>query len=95
MPFLSQTINWGSVKDNPALNRQLALAYTTTAIIVNLKVSKYYTDGMQKPHMDPPANSQFNNNFEIGDIFVRTDADKAWIMTSRVDLDNVIWKLIT
>ncbi len=95
MPFLSQTINWGSVKDNPALNRQLALAYTTTAIIVNIKVSKYYTDGDQKPHMDPPANSQFNNNFEIGDIFVRTDADKAWIMTSRVDLDNVTWTLIT
>ena len=97
MPTLIQNFNWGSSlrNDNPELVRQLATAYSDTAQAVNTKISKYFTDGIQKPHMNPPANSDFNKNFEIGDIFVRTDTDTAWIMTSRTTSNAVTWKLIT
>lgn len=97
MPTLIQNFNWGtSVRnENPELNRQLSIAYLNTAIAVNGKVSKYFTDGDQKPHMNPPANDQFNKNFEIGDVFIRTDTDTAWMMTSRTSSDIVVWTLIT
>ncbi len=97
MPTLSNNFNWGKAlfNDNPELTRQLAQAYTQTALIVNGKVSKYVTDGDQKPNVDPPANSDFNKNFEIGDIYVRIDTDSAWIMTSRTNANAVTWKLIT
>jgi len=97
MPNLIQTFNWGSTlkNNNPELYRQLSTAYTNTAIIVNVKVSKYFTDGLQKPHMNPPANDPFNINFEIGDVFVRTDTDQAWMMTSRTTSSAVTWTLIT
>lgn len=97
MPTLQQNFNWGSAlrNDNPELNRQLATAYSDTAQVVNTKVSKYTTDGLQKPNVDPPANSDFNKNFEIGDIYVRTDTDSAWIMTSRTTSNAVTWTLIT
>ncbi len=97
MPTLIQNFNWGSAlrNENPELTRQLSTAYTETALVVNTKVSKYFTDGDQKPNVDPPANSQFNKNFEIGDIYVRTDTDSAWIMTSRTTANAVTWKIIT
>ena len=97
MPTLITNFNWGSAlrNENPELTRQLSEAYTDTANAVNTKVSKYTTDGVRKPHVAPPANSQFNKNFEIGDIYVRTDNNRAWIMTSRVDAEQVTWTLIT
>ena len=97
MPTLIQNFNWGAAlrNDNPDLVRQLATAYSDTAQVVNVKVSKYFTDGVQKPHTNPPANSQFNQNFEIGDIFVRTDTNTAWIMTSRTTSNAVTWTQIT
>lgn len=97
MPALIQNFNWGAAlrNSNPELTRQLATAYTDTAQIVNGKVSKYYTDGIQKPHVDPPANDQFNANFEIVDIYVRTDTNTAWIMTSRTTSNAVTWTKIT
>ena len=97
MPTLITNYNWGSSikNDNPALTRQLSQAYTDTATVVNTKVSKYVTDGIQKPNVDPPASSDFNKNFEIGDIYVRTDTDSAWIMTSRTSSLAVTWTIIT
>lgn len=97
MPTLIENYNWGSAiaNQNPLLVRQLSEAYNDTALVVNTKVSRYVTDGVQRPHMNPPANDQFNNNFEIGDIFVRTDTDQAWIMTSRTTANAVTWTLIT
>ncbi len=97
MPTLITNFNWGtSLRNaNPELTRQLSEAYQKTAFAVNSKVSKYVTDGDQNPDVDPPANSQFNKNFEIGDIYVRTDTDTAWIMTSRTTSDAVTWTLIT
>ncbi len=97
MPTLITTFNWGGAlrNDNPELARQLSDAYTNTANVVNVKVSKYFTDGKTKPNVDPPASSQFNMNFEIGDIYVRTDTDTAWIMTSRTSSIAVTWTQIT
>ncbi len=97
MPTLINNFNWGRAveNENPNLVRQLSQAYTDTALVVNTKVSKYVTDGNQKPNVDPPANSQFNNNFEIGDIYVRIDTNKAWIMTSRTTSNAVTWTIIT
>ena len=97
MPTLISTFNWGSAirNNNPELARQLSQAYSDTAQTVNTKISKYVTDGIQKPNVDPPASSDFNKNFEIGDIYVRTDTDSAWIMTSRTTSTDVIWTIIT
>jgi hypothetical protein len=97
MPTLITNFNWGSSlrNANPELTRQLADAYTSTALCVNTKVSKYVTDGVQRPHANPPANSDFNKNFELGDIYVRSDTNAAWIMTSRTTSNAVTWTLIT
>lgn len=91
MPSLLTRFNFGaSLKDNPDLNRQLDQIYTTIAQIVNGKVSKLILAAS-----DPPANDQVNKNFEIGDIAVRMDNNKAWIMTSRTSDLIVNWQLIT
>lgn len=97
MPNLPTNYNWGTslVNNNPELTRQLSSAYGSTARAVNTKISKYTTDGVQRPHVDPPANDQFNQNFEIADIYVRTDTDTAWIMTSRTTSSAVTWTQIT
>ncbi len=97
MPILVSNFNWGMAlrNENPELARQLSQAYNQTAEAVNSKVSKYVTNGTTLPNVDPPANSQFNQSFEIGDIYVRTDTNTAWIMTSRTTSNAVTWKLIT
>lgn len=97
MPTLIQNFNWGNAlrNANPELMRQLSVAYSNIALAVNSKVSKYTTDGILKPHVNPPASSDFNKNFDIGDIYVRTDTDTAWIMTSRTTDIAVTWKQIT
>ncbi len=97
MPTLQQNFNWGSsvINDNPELTRQLSAAYQSTAYAVNTKISKYVTNGTTLPNVDPPANSDFNRNFDIGDIYVRTDTDTAWIMTSRTNANIVVWSQIT
>lgn len=96
MPRLTQDFNWGKEQsDNPLLYRQLSEAYSDTAGVVNTKISKYITNGTSKPNVDPPANDQFNKNWEIGDIYVRTDTNKAWIMTSRTTQEAVTWTQIT
>ena len=97
MPTLITNYNWGASlrNENPELTRQLANSYSDIANVMNTKVSKYTTDGVQRPHVNPPANSEFNKNFEIGDIYVRTDTDTAWIMSSRTTANAVTWKQIT
>lgn len=92
MPTLIIDFNWGMAlrNSNPELTRQLSQAYNATALVVNTKVSRVAVDGS-----DPPANDQFNRNYEIGDIYVRTDTDTAWIMTSRTTSNAVTWTQIT
>jgi len=97
MPTLITDFNWGSSlrNENPELTIQLAQAYTQTAFTVNTKISKYVTDGISKPNVNPPANSDFNRNFELGDIYVRSDTNTAWIMTSRTTSNAAVWTQIT
>lgn len=97
MPTLIQNYNWGAAlrNENVDLIRALSIAYNDTAQAVNTKASKYTTDGILKPNVDPPVTSDFNKNFDIGDIYVRTDTDTAWIMTSRTDATTVVWSQIT
>jgi hypothetical protein len=97
MSRLNTTYNFGaSLRNaNPALNRQLGQIYNLIALALTDRVSKYVTNGEQRPHVDPPASSQFNVAFDIGDIYVRTDTDTAWIMTSRTTSEAVTWTVIT
>lgn len=97
MPTLITNFNFGSSlrNANPELARQLSDMYSPIALCVNTKVSRYVTDGVSKPNVDPPASSDFNKNFEIGDIYVRTDTDTAWIMTSRTTNIDAVWTQIT
>ncbi len=91
MPSLILNYNFGaSLEENPVLNRQLSDIYRILAQALNTKVSKFVTSGA-----NPPANDQFNVNFDIGDIYVRTDTDTAWIMTSRKTSQAVTWTQIT
>lgn len=97
MGRLITNFNWGEALENQnlLLTRQLSTAYTNTANVLNTKPSTYVTNNGNKPDVDPPANSQFNKNFEVGDFYVRTDTDTAWIMTSRTTAEIVTWTQIT
>jgi hypothetical protein len=93
MPTIAQDFNWGSAvkNENPELARQLSQAYGVTARSINDRPAKYFTDGIQKPNVNPPANDPFNQNFEIGDIYIRTDTNSVWMMTSRTSSTAVTW----
>lgn len=84
--------NFGSqvAKQMPELARQLDEMYTDISNAMNLFIKKNILNGS-----DPAANDQRNSFFSIGDITVRTDTDKAWIMTSRTTPEAVTWTLIT
>ncbi len=97
MPTLPSNYNWGASfrNQNPELTRQISDSREQIVQCVNTKISKYTTDGVQRPHVNAPASSQLNRNFDIGDIYVRTDTNTAWIMTSRTTDEAVTWTLIT
>jgi len=94
MVTLATNFNWGRSLENqnPLLTRQLSEAYEKTARIVNTKTSKYLTN------TDPPnaaTPDQVNKNFELGDIWINTSSNNAWIMTSRTTDLLVTWTKIT
>lgn len=94
MPTLITSFNWGSSleNENRELTRQLSTAYTDTAIIVNTKIARYVTN------VNPPnavTASQINKNLDIGDVWVDTAANSAWMMTSRTTDLLVTWTIIT
>lgn len=97
MTTLVQSYNWGAAQRNanPELTRQLSDMYFGVASAVNERVVSYVTDGSLKPHVNPPANSQFNANYGTSSIYVRSDTNTAWIMTSRVNTNQVTWTQIT
>jgi len=92
MPTLVTRYNWGKGADEEEnrKNRQLSDTFSDIAITVNNKLSKRVISGQ-----NPPAIDQVNKNFEIGDVWVRTDTDDAWIMTSRTNDTTVTWTIIT
>lgn len=81
----------GEVRNlSPVLSNQLSEMYTDIANNLTQAIKKDVVSGA-----DPAATSQRNTFFSVGDITVRTDTNKAWIMTSRTDPENVVWTLIT
>lgn len=84
--------NWGAATktENPLLIRALDEMYTDVANAISNLVKKNIISGA-----DPAANDQRNSFFSIGDITIRTDANKAWIMTSRTTPNAVTWTIIT
>lgn len=74
----------------PQLARQLDEMYTDIANALNLLVKKNILTGA-----DPAATDQRNSYFSIGDMAIRTDTNKAWVMTSRTTPNAVTWTLIT
>lgn len=91
MPTLTPRFNWGTeIKNiNPTLYNQLNDSFSSTARIVNTKVSKNIAT------TNPPADDQINANFEEGDLWVNKSTDTAWILTSRTSNTAVTWKQIT
>lgn len=91
MSRLPANYNWGSeVRNvNQELYNQLSEVYKKTAGSVNIRSRKHSTV------TDPPASGQINTDFDIGDIWVRTDTNQAWILTSRTTAEAVTWTLIT
>ena len=76
-------------KENPDLYRQLNDVYTDISQNSNGKANRINMT------QDPPTNSSVNKNFDIGDIWVRTDTDTAWMMTSRKSPEEALWCQIT
>ena len=91
MTRLNTRYNWGESlsKDNPDLYRQLNDVYTDLATKSNGKANKINMTS------NPPADSPVNKNFDVGDTWVRTDNDTAWILTSRTTAEAATWTLIT
>lgn len=100
MSRLPEDFNWGKelATDNPNLYRQLSQVYSENSRATNRKSNKTVSPNPQIPGdtaNDPPANSTFNAAFDIGDLYVRTDTDTAWIMTSRTSENAATWTQIT
>lgn len=91
MTKLFQKLNFGLELENeyPELVRYISQVYTVLATAINTKPSVYVTSGSA-----PPASSDFNKNWSIGDIYVRTDTNEAWIMTSRTTDIACTWTII-
>ena len=91
MSRVPTTYNFGSDQDNENrdLVRQLSRMYSTLALEINYRVSKRVVSGDS-----PPASSDINKNFEIGDMWVRTDTNGVWIMTSRTTDIAVTWTAV-
>lgn len=75
---------------SPVLHNQLSELYTDIANNLTQALKKDIVTGA-----DPAVTSQRNSFFSIGDITVRTDTNRAWIMTSRTTPETVVWTLIT
>ncbi len=84
--------NWGRSAESTSLELIRALDEMYTDIVNDLSnvTRKYSVNGTSAP-----ANSQINGLFDIGDIWVRTDTNQAWILTSRTTPEIVNWQIIT
>lgn len=91
MVRLNRKFNYGAeVKNlNDTLYNQLNDSYFSTSVAVNSKSTRMVQT------FDAPANDPVNSGLDIGDMWVNTNTDSAWIMTSRLSLNQVTWKLIT
>ena len=92
MPSLPRIFNWGrKIQEMDSdLYNQLSKSYTDIVDVLNTKCSKRIISGQS-----PSASDQINRNYDIGDIWVRTDINTAWIMTGRTSDIAVTWTQIT
>lgn len=92
MPSLNRRFNFGAKEkeQNPDLYNQMSDMYEDISGVTNTKASKRVI-----ADQDPPANNQVNSNYDIGDLWVRTGTDTAWIMTSRTTANIAVWTQIT
>lgn len=100
MSRINQTYNWGKklANEDPDLYRQLSEVYARLSRAINTKPDKTVSPNPQvqgSTASNPPSNSDFNKQFDIGDVYVRSDTDTAWIMTSRTTPESVTWTQIT
>jgi len=91
MPNMPPRFNYGAeIKNiNDTLYNQLSDTYSLTARTVNQKVNKNVTT------LNPPADSQQNASYEVGDLWVNSSTNTAWIMTSRQTNTQATWTQIT
>ena len=75
---------------SPTLSNQLSQMYTDIAFSLQYVIKKKVVVGS-----DPPVTDQSNTFYSIGDIYVRSDTNTAWIMTSRTTGETVVWTQIT
>lgn len=91
MPTLPRRYNFGGKlkEKSPEIVNQLTDLYEDIALVVNTKVSKRVISGVS-----PPANDQVNSFLEIGDMWIRTDTNGVWVMTSRTTPNAVTWTAV-
>ena len=91
MVRLKKKFNYGTeIKDlNEPLYNQLNDGFYETSAAVNSKSTRMVQTA------NPPAIGQLNEGLDIGDIWVNSSTDTAWVMTSRKNLQTVTWKQIT
>lgn len=70
---------------NPELLRALDDMYDQLVDALNTKAT------VVESTSSPPASGDFNKEFEIGDIFVKTDTDSPSMLTSRTSDIAVTW----
>lgn len=91
MSRLPRKFNYGTeIKNvNDTLYNQLNDSYYATALVVNTKCTRMVST------IDAPTDDPINAGLDIGDFWVNSNNDTAWIMTSRASLNKVTWKQIT
>ena len=91
MPTIPPRFNWGSeIRNiNEVLYNQLSESYSSSARVINTKVTKNVTT------TNPPADDALNISFEIGDLWINQSTNVAWIMTSRTTNTAATWSQIT
>jgi hypothetical protein len=91
MTVLNRKFNWGLQieKDHPALYKQLSDMYEDVANAINNRANRVIAQ------TDPPAVGQVNTNYDLGDIWVNSSTNNAWIMTFRTNATAVNWQKIT
>lgn len=91
MPTLEPRFNFGQPdkNTNPTLYNQLNDLYSAVANNVNLKSGRFIAV------FDPLTLTTVNATLSVGDLWINSATDMAWIMTSRTTSTNVTWKLIT
>jgi hypothetical protein len=74
---------------NDTLYNQLNDSYYNIASVVNTKSTRIVYE------TDPVGNDDINATLDLGDIWINSKSNNAWIMTSRVSLNVVTWTKIT